>query len=120
MSFFNRRNNIVKETFNKDIVKKQCIEDISKLNPRPKIIICNDEPYDLIVIRSSNYNVVSKLGSMGLHEQVINEILQEVFAVTIIEEGELIDDKKEYDDSWIKTHFIISNSKALIRKLISD
>jgi len=119
MALFNKTKEQIKYTFDKSKVINDIAKTLNDEFKAYKIIYPHDDLWDLLIIRMVSKSVIVKLGSLGLHESVREEIYQEVFAINVLEpDQEIQNDMIQSCSGWTKKHFIVSDAKALRRQLI--
>lgn len=119
MALFNKDAVLQSINFDKSAILRDIVHLMEIDFPSYKVIPSRNDPWDFLIIKTVTKNVVSKLGTMGMHESTSEESFQEVIAVNVLSPADDIDSiPSEYSYGWVKLHLVVSDAKALKRNII--
>jgi hypothetical protein len=120
MALFNKDPSKETISFDKNKILKDILEMMEKSFPSYKVMPSRNDPWDFIIISTVEKKVVTKLGTMGMHESVLDDSFQEVVAVNVLPPNtELLSSLIDYSYGWTKHHVVVSDAKTLKRNLLN-
>lgn len=121
MALFKKGLNSYKKVYNKEDVFEEIMNMLQNEFAGYKIIVSRNDAWDLLIIRNVMKKCVVNLGTLGMHESVRDQIMQEIFAVNIMSpEEEITPDISECAVGWTKSHLIVSDAYKLKLKLLEE
>jgi len=96
--------------FHKENVINEIVDMVQSKFPTYRVLKLPDAIFDLLIIRSSSYQVKKAIGQYeGLNEM----ILQQVFGISVTQEK----DQEKIKDNGLTEHIITDNMRDVIRIL---
>ncbi len=119
MALFNR----IKKTvvvFDKAKVIQDIVDAVKDTHPTYHMLedLEGEDGWNILIIRNVTRDVKITLGLVNVHERQENQVLQQVFAVSVLD-PELEFDKSlaEATEKWTTMHLVVSDTDAVLRRL---